>query len=103
MLPYCNPHPTPNSVIVLDNASIHRSEHVRQLCKRAGVILEYLPSYSPDYNPIEKSFKQLKSWIKRPTGKQRSLTTSASSLSMQHSELAVISIAEAGLGSVVIR
>jgi transposase len=65
VLPYCNPHPAPNSVIVLDNASIHRSERVRQLCERAGVILEYLPPYSPDYNPIEKSFKQLKSWIKK--------------------------------------
>jgi len=60
------PHTTPGySVIVLDNASIHRSPRVRELCAIAGVQLEYLPPYSPDYNPIEKSFKQLKSWIKR--------------------------------------
>jgi transposase len=65
VLPYCNSHPAPNSVIVLDNASIHRSARVRQLCERAGVILEYLPPYSPNYNPIKKSFKQLKSWIKK--------------------------------------
>jgi transposase len=64
VLPFCNPHPAPNSVIVLDNASIHRSARVRQLCEAAGVRLEYLPPYSPDYNPIEKSFKQLKGWIK---------------------------------------
>ncbi|KAF1935667.1 hypothetical protein EJ02DRAFT_294298, partial [Clathrospora elynae] len=25
----------------------------------------FLPPYSPDFNPIEKSFKHLKSWIKR--------------------------------------
>ena len=56
------PHTTPGySVIVLDNASIHRSPRVRELCAIAGVQLEYLPPYSPDYNPIEKSFKQLKS------------------------------------------
>ena len=65
VLPYCNPHPAPCSVIVLDNASIHRSARVRELCERAGVRLEYLPPYSPDYNPIEKSFKVLKSWLKR--------------------------------------
>jgi transposase len=65
VLPHCNPYPGRNSVIVLDNASIHRSVRVRELCGRAGVVLEYLPPYSPDYNPIEKSFKQLKSWIKR--------------------------------------
>jgi transposase len=61
VLPHCNAYPARNSVIVLDNASIHRSARVRELCDAAGVILEYLPPYSPDYNPIEKSFKQLKS------------------------------------------
>jgi transposase len=65
VLPHCNRYPAPNSVLVLDNASIHRSARMRELCERAGVVLEYLPPYSPDYNPIEKSFKQLKSWIKR--------------------------------------
>lgn len=65
VLPYCNPYPESNSVIILDNASIHRADRVRQLCEQAGVLLEYLPPYSPDYNPIEKSFKQLKSWIKK--------------------------------------
>ncbi|KAF7575084.1 DDE-3 multi-domain protein [Pyrenophora tritici-repentis] len=65
VLPFCNPHPGPASVIVLDNASIHRSERVRVLCQSAGVLLEYLPPYSPDFNPIEKSFKQLKGWMKR--------------------------------------
>jgi transposase len=65
VLPHCNPYPGRNSVIVLDNTSIHRSVRVREHCGRAGVVLEYLPPYSPDYNPIEKSFKQLKGWIKR--------------------------------------
>ena len=60
------PYTTPGwSVIVLDNASIHRSPRIRELCAMNEVQLEYLPPYSPDYNPIEKSFKQLKSWIKR--------------------------------------
>ncbi|KAJ8108217.1 hypothetical protein OPT61_g8328 [Boeremia exigua] len=52
-------------VVVVDNASIHLSQRVRDLCADFGVFLEYLPPYSPDYNPIEKSFKHLKSWIKR--------------------------------------
>ena len=61
VLPHCNPYPGRNSVIVLNNASIHRSVRVRELCRRAGVVLEYLPPYSLDYNLIKKSFKQLKS------------------------------------------
>jgi transposase len=65
VLPHCNCYPAPNSVLVLDNASIHRSARVRELVEAAGVILEFLPPYSPDFNPIETSFKQLKSWIKK--------------------------------------
>ncbi|KAF2628565.1 hypothetical protein BU25DRAFT_457864 [Macroventuria anomochaeta] len=36
----------------------------------AEVQQEYPPPYSPDYNPIEKSFKQLKSWMKRNVAEQ---------------------------------
>lgn len=52
-------------VLLMDNASIHRSPAIVRLCRDFGIQLEYLPPYSPDYNPIEKSFKVLKSWIKR--------------------------------------
>jgi transposase len=34
------------------------------MCDIAGVILAYLPPYSPDYNPIETSFTVLKRWLK---------------------------------------
>ena len=35
------------------------------MCDEAGVHLEYLPSYSPDFNPIEEAFTELKAWIKK--------------------------------------
>ena len=35
------------------------------MCEDAGIILAYLPPYSPDLNPIESSFAQLKAWIKK--------------------------------------
>ena len=35
------------------------------MCAEAGVIILYLPPYSPDMNPIEQSFAQLKSWMRR--------------------------------------
>lgn len=35
------------------------------MCEEAGVLLQYLPPYSPDLNPIETSFAILKSWIRR--------------------------------------
>jgi transposase len=65
VLPYCTPWPGKRSVIVLDNASIHRSARLADLCAEAGVIIEFLPPYSPDMNPIEQTFKALKTWIRR--------------------------------------
>lgn len=53
------------SIIVLDNASIHRSHEVRELVEAAGCRLEFLPPYSPDFNPIEQSFATLKAWIRK--------------------------------------
>ena len=52
-------------IIIIDNASIHRSVEVAELYHDAGVLLQFLPSYSPDFNPIEQTFNVLKTWIKR--------------------------------------
>ena len=35
------------------------------MCDDAEVKLEYLPPYSPDFNPIEEAFAELKAWIKK--------------------------------------
>ncbi|CAK0773077.1 transposase [Gammaproteobacteria bacterium] len=47
-------------VLVLDNASFHKRSDIRQAVKDSGHILEYLPPYSPDLNPIEHKWAQLK-------------------------------------------
>lgn len=65
LLQYCGKYPEPKSVIVMDNASWHHSEELRQICEDAGVKLMYLPPYSPDFNPIEEFFSVLKKYIKR--------------------------------------
>jgi transposase len=52
-------------VLLIDNASIHQSPAIVQLCRDFSIQLEYLPPYSPNYNPIKKTFKVLKSWIKQ--------------------------------------
>jgi transposase len=40
-------------VVVMDNLTAHRGERVRELIEGRGCELLYLPSYSPDLNPIE--------------------------------------------------
>ncbi|MCP4355951.1 MAG: transposase [Proteobacteria bacterium] len=50
----------PRQVIIMDNASIHKSQETRNLIEKAVHILLFLPPYSPDLNPIEKRFGSLK-------------------------------------------
>jgi transposase len=49
-----------NCVIVMDNASFHKRQDIQNAINNAGHILEYLPPYSPDLNPIEKKWAQAK-------------------------------------------
>jgi transposase len=65
VLPNCSPYPGKMSVIIMDNASIHKNPRIREICDNAGVLLVFLPPYSPDFNPIESTFKDLKAWIKK--------------------------------------
>ena len=54
------------SVVVLDNASIHHVEKVQDLIEtQAGSKLCFLPPYSPDLNPAEGVFSQVKSIMKK--------------------------------------
>jgi len=46
--------------IIMDNASFHRKKKLRNLARRHGLKLLFLPAYSPDYNPIEKTWANLK-------------------------------------------
>jgi len=50
----------PQTIIVLDNASFHKSKITQELAKAAGCLLLFLPPYSPDLNPIENKWANLK-------------------------------------------
>ena len=65
LLLHCNPFPGKRSVVILDNASFHRGPEIEAACVRAGVKLVYLPPYSPDLNPIEEFFAELKAFVKK--------------------------------------
>ncbi len=48
------------SVLIMDNAPIHRKGSIRELVDRAGHQIVFLPKYSPDLNDIEHDFSALK-------------------------------------------
>ncbi|XP_031572064.1 uncharacterized protein LOC116306156 [Actinia tenebrosa] len=52
------------SVVVMDNAAIHRCRRVVEAINTTGALIVFLPAYSPDFNPCENIFSQAKSWIR---------------------------------------
>ncbi len=54
-----------NSVVIMDNCSIHLDPRVRELIEDAGAILIFSSPYSPEIIPIEYMFSQWKAYLKR--------------------------------------
>jgi len=54
----------PGQFVVMDNASFHKSQKTKELIESVGCKVIFLPPYSPDLNPIEKFWANMKRWIK---------------------------------------
>ena len=67
------PNLKPGQVLILDNASFHRSEKSKTLVEEAACELLFLPPYSPDLNPIEKCWANLKVKIRELLSKHGKL------------------------------
>ena len=52
-------------IVVMDNVPTHKVAGVRKAIEAKGASVLYLPRYSPDFNPIEKSFSKIKSILRR--------------------------------------
>jgi transposase len=52
------------SVIIMDNASFHRKKILKRMAEEAGCRVIFLPAYSPDFNPIEKVWANLKKFLR---------------------------------------
>ncbi len=55
----------PGQIVVLDNLSVHKSAKAKRLVAAAGCELVFLPTYSPDLNPIEHAFAKCKQALRR--------------------------------------
>ena len=52
-------------MIVLDGLGAHRTQRVKELIEAREADLVYLPSYSPDLNPIEEAFSKIKHLVRK--------------------------------------
>jgi transposase len=54
----------PGDVVIMDNLPAHKAVGIRETIERAGAELQFLPPYSPDFNPIENAFAKLKALLR---------------------------------------
>jgi transposase len=52
-------------IVVMDNLGAHRPKRIRELIEERGCELIYLPSYSPDLNPIEQALSKIKHILRK--------------------------------------
>lgn len=53
------------SVLIMDNARFHTREDIVEAIRAQEFILEFLPAYSPDLNPIEHKWAEVKATRRR--------------------------------------
>jgi transposase len=59
------PSLTEGQVVVMDNLGAHQPKRIRELIEERGAELVFLPSYSPDLNPIEQAFSKIKNILRK--------------------------------------
>ncbi len=73
---------TKGQVVVLDGLGAHRTDRVRDLIEERGADLLFLPSYSPDLNPIEEAFSKIKNIVRKAQARTREALVEAISLAI---------------------
>jgi transposase len=61
----------PGQVVILDNLGAHKGQRVRDLVETQGASLLFLPTYSPDFLPIEEAFSKIKAILKKVAARTR--------------------------------
>src|SRR3954454_24607881 len=65
------PELEPGDAVVMDNLRPHKVAGVREAIQAAGASVLYLPSYSPDFNPIEHLFAKLKELLRKAAARTK--------------------------------
>lgn len=55
----------PGTTLIMDNWKVHHGSDITELVQSFGCKVLYLPTYSPDFNPIEYLFSKIKAFIKK--------------------------------------
>lgn len=80
----------PGQIVILDNLSVHKQPALQRAIEGAGCELLFLPTYSPDFNPIEQAFAKIKHLLRHAEAR----TTEALQNAMAHA-IALVTTADA--------
>lgn len=61
----------PGDIVVMDNLAVHKVAGIAEAIRARGARLEYLPPYSPDFNPIEQGWSKLKTALRQCKARTR--------------------------------
>src|SRR5205807_8473340 len=62
---------TERQIVLMDNLAAHKSAKAEEVIQARGCQLLFLPSYSPDFSPIEETFSKLKTFLRRAGARTR--------------------------------
>ena len=67
LIPHMRPFDgvSPHSILIMDNCSVHHVNEVREVLQQAGILVLFLPPYSPDLNPLEEAFSYIKQYLRK--------------------------------------
>jgi transposase len=52
-------------VVIMDNLSSHKVKGLEEIVTKCGAKIEYLPPYSPDFNPVENMWSKMKAYLRQ--------------------------------------
>lgn len=55
----------PGDILLMDNLRAHKVAGIVELIEARGARLEFLPPYSPDFNPIERCWSKIKTYLRK--------------------------------------
>lgn len=77
-----SPSLSPGQIVVMDNLGAHRSKRVKELIEERDCGLVYLPSYSPDLNPIEEAFAKIKNLLRKASARTKEALVEATGVAL---------------------
>ena len=73
----------PGDVVLLDNLTVHHASTIEQAVSVGGGTVVFLPSYSPDFSPIESCWAKLKTFLRGCAPRTRAFLDEALTTALQ--------------------